>query len=75
MLAQLPTAAGKTVCFAHISHKFFDQGKQVLVIAHRIELISQAAESSQIIGEPVGIIKEVLRLIRNGESKLLAFKR
>ncbi|MHC5755306.1 MAG: DEAD/DEAH box helicase [Nostoc sp.] len=58
VLAQLPTAAGKTVCFAHISHKFFDQGKQVLVIAHRIELISQAAEKlSEIIGEPVGIIK------------------
>ena len=58
VLAQLPTAAGKTVCFAHISHKFFDQGKQVLVIAHRIELISQAAEKlEQIIGEPVGIIK------------------
>ncbi|MEH1978685.1 MAG: DEAD/DEAH box helicase [Nostoc sp.] len=58
VLAQLPTAAGKTVCFAHISHKFFEQGKQVLVIAHRIELISQAAEKlSEIIGEPVGIIK------------------
>ena len=58
VLGQLPTAAGKTVCFAHISHKFFDQGKQVLVIAHRIELISQAAEKlEQIIGEPVGIIK------------------
>lgn len=58
VLAQLPTAAGKTVCFAHISHKFFDQGKQVLVIAHRIELISQAAEKlEQITGEPVGIIK------------------
>lgn len=58
VLGQLPTAAGKTVCFAHISHKLFDQGKQVLVIAHRIELISQAAEKlEQIIGEPVGIIK------------------
>ncbi|OYE00708.1 DEAD/DEAH box helicase [Nostoc sp. 'Peltigera membranacea cyanobiont' 232] len=58
VLAQLPTAAGKTVCFAHISHKLFEQGKQVLVIAHRIELISQAAEKlSEIIGEPVGIIK------------------
>ncbi|MEH1788843.1 MAG: DEAD/DEAH box helicase [Nostoc sp.] len=58
VLAQLPTASGKTVCFAHISHKFFDQGKQVLVIAHRIELISQAAEKlEQIIGEPIGIIK------------------
>ncbi|AUB35572.1 Superfamily II DNA or RNA helicase [Nostoc flagelliforme CCNUN1] len=58
VLAQLPTGAGKTVCFAHICHKFFQQQQQVLVIAHRIELISQAAEKlEQIIGESVGIIK------------------
>jgi len=41
VLAQLPTGAGKTVCFAHICHKFFQQQQQVLVVAHRIELISQ----------------------------------
>ncbi len=58
VLAQLPTGAGKTVCFAHICHKFFQQQQQVLVVAHRIELISQAAEKlEQIIGESVGIIK------------------
>ncbi|WP_414552510.1 DEAD/DEAH box helicase [Anabaena sp. CCY 0017] len=58
VLAQLPTGAGKTVCFAHICHKFFQQQQQVLVIAHRIELITQAAEKlEQIVGESVGIIK------------------
>ncbi len=47
------------MCFAHICHKFFQQQQQqVLVVAHRIELISQAAEKlEQIIGESVGIIK------------------
>ncbi|WP_341531782.1 DEAD/DEAH box helicase (plasmid) [Nostoc sp. UHCC 0302] len=58
VLAQLPTGAGKTVCFAHICHKFFQEQQQVLVVAHRQELISQAAEKlSQIVGESVGIIK------------------
>ncbi|BAY42130.1 putative helicase (plasmid) [Nostoc sp. NIES-2111] len=58
VLAQLPTGAGKTICFAHICHKFFLQQQKVLVIAHRIELITQAAEKlEQIVGEPVGIIK------------------
>lgn len=58
VLAQLPTAAGKTVCFAHICHQFFQQEEQVLVVAHRIELIFQAAEKlEEIIGEQVGIIK------------------
>ncbi|KAB8314380.1 DEAD/DEAH box helicase [Tolypothrix campylonemoides VB511288] len=58
VLAQLPTGAGKTICFAHICHKFFQQHQQVLVIAHRIELITQAAEKLEIIvGESVGIIK------------------
>ncbi|BAB77405.1 DEAD/DEAH box helicase (plasmid) [Anabaena sp. FACHB-709] len=58
VLAQLPTGAGKTICFAHICQKFFQKQQKVLVIAHRIELITQAAEKlEQIVGEPVGIIK------------------
>jgi superfamily II DNA or RNA helicase len=42
VLAQLPTGAGKTVCFAHISDEFLRQDGTVLVIAHRTELIEQA---------------------------------
>ena len=62
VLAQLPTGAGKTICFAQICHKFFQQQQQVLVIAHRIELITQAAEKLEnIVGESVGIIKGGLR--------------
>lgn len=58
VLAQLPTGAGKTICFAYICHKFFQHQQKVLVIAHRIELITQAAEKlEQIVGESVGIIK------------------
>ncbi len=58
VLAQLPTAAGKTVAVAHISNDFFKEGKKVLVIAHRLELVEQAAEKlSAVIGSTVGIIK------------------
>jgi superfamily II DNA or RNA helicase len=58
ILAQLPCGAGKTICFAHICNKFFHQSQKVLVIAHRMELITQAATKlEKIVGVPVGIIK------------------
>ncbi|MFE4051208.1 DEAD/DEAH box helicase [Streptomyces sp. YIM B13518] len=41
----LPTGAGKTVLFSHLAHQMLDNlgGRRVLVIAHREELIEQAA--------------------------------
>ncbi|MDJ0718091.1 MAG: DEAD/DEAH box helicase [Prochloraceae cyanobacterium] len=58
VLAQLPTGGGKTVALSHISKNFFVENKKVLVIAHRLELIEQAAEKLfAVIGEPVGTIK------------------
>ncbi|MFF8458551.1 DEAD/DEAH box helicase [Streptomyces albidoflavus] len=41
----LPTGAGKTVVFSHLAHQMLDTlgGHRVLVIAHREELIEQAA--------------------------------
>ncbi|MFD7078450.1 DEAD/DEAH box helicase, partial [Nocardioides sp. NPDC059952] len=41
----LPTGAGKTVVFSHLAHLMLDtlNGGRVLVIAHREELIEQAA--------------------------------
>lgn len=55
VMAQLPTGGGKTVIFSAIAHQ---EPGRVLVLAHRQELISQAAEKlHQITGEPVGIIK------------------
>lgn len=41
-LVVLPTGAGKTVCFAHLCKHYMEQGR-VMVIAHREELIRQAA--------------------------------
>ena len=41
VLVVMPTGTGKTVCFAHIAHK---RSKRVMVIAHREELVQQAAD-------------------------------
>ncbi|MBD2255862.1 DEAD/DEAH box helicase [Nostoc parmelioides] len=44
VLLQLSTGGGKTVIFAEIASKMTAQGEGVLVVAHREELILQAAE-------------------------------
>lgn len=44
-LGVLPTGGGKTICFAHICNRFFTKRKEkTLVLAHREELVEQAAE-------------------------------
>ncbi len=40
---QLPTGAGKTIIFTAVAKEFIALGEPVLVIAHRSELITQAA--------------------------------
>lgn len=43
-LVVLPTGAGKTIVFAHVSDKFVKSSRgRVLILAHRRELIDQAA--------------------------------
>lgn len=44
-LGVLPTGGGKTIVFAHIAKRFHDKrGERTLVLAHREELIEQAAD-------------------------------
>jgi len=43
-LIVMPTGTGKTVTFAHVVAHFTANGKRAIVIAHRSELIHQAAE-------------------------------
>jgi superfamily II DNA or RNA helicase len=49
-----PTGTGKTVTFSHIARRWIESGRgRVLVMAHRDELIRQAADKiSAIVGEP-----------------------
>lgn len=58
VLAQLPTAAGKTIVFATIAQEFTARGQKVLVLAHRQELILQAREKLEAVtGLSTGVIK------------------
>lgn len=63
----LPTGTGKTVIFSTIAAKLAADGKRVLIVAHRDELIKQAAQKLlDCTGIRCGIEKAALR--SNGES-------
>jgi superfamily II DNA or RNA helicase len=58
VMLQLPTGGGKTVLFGAIAKEFIKRGETVLVLAHREELILQAADKvSTICQTSPGIIK------------------
>lgn len=44
LLVVLPTAAGKTICFARITQNEVKKGGRVLILAHTEELLQQAAD-------------------------------
>jgi len=56
-LLVLPTGTGKTICFAELARRYWDdRGERVLVIAHRQELVRQAADKiERYAGLQVGI--------------------
>lgn len=44
-LITIPTGAGKTICFSHLAERWIASGGgRVLILAHRYELIQQAAD-------------------------------
>ena len=58
ILLQLPTGGGKTILFGAIAREFALRNEKVLVLAHREELILQAADKVEEIANcPIGIIK------------------
>jgi superfamily II DNA or RNA helicase len=58
ILCQLPTGGGKTIVFSTVVHHAMKNGLKCLVLAHREELIKQAADKIEIVtNDPVGIIK------------------
>ncbi|NJL53433.1 MAG: DEAD/DEAH box helicase [Hydrococcus sp. SU_1_0] len=59
---QLPTGAGKTIIFTAVANEFMAMGEPVLVIAHRTELITQAASKLSLnTDHPIGIIKSGIK--------------
>ena len=55
---QLPTGAGKTIIFTAVANEFIALSEPVLVIAHRTELITQAAAKLETVTfHSIGIIK------------------
>ena len=43
-LLVLPTGTGKTICFGELARELADEGKRILILAHREELLDQAAQ-------------------------------
>lgn len=62
----LPTGAGKTVVFAHVAKIMRERGVKSLILAHRDELITQAAGKLAAIAPDlrVGVVKAERREIR-----------
>lgn len=62
----LPTGAGKTVVFAHIAAQMRERGVRTMILAHRDELIEQAAGKVRAVAPDlrVGIVKGPRREIR-----------
>ena len=57
ILVVAPTGSGKTVMFSEIARSAISKGGRVLVLAHRKELVEQAAGKLQALGLDVGIVK------------------
>jgi len=62
MLVQLATGLGKTVLFAHLAHTVVSNGRRVLIIAHRDELLTQARDKLLTVdpSADVGIVRAEL---------------
>ncbi len=56
VLLVAPTGAGKTVTAAYLAQRKVSYGRRVLWVAHRTELVSQAAKSLVSLGLSVGVI-------------------
>ena len=55
-LLVLPTGAGKTIVFSELSKYLIDQGKKVLILVHRRELVTQACSKLDEINTKYGVV-------------------
>ena len=56
IILQLPTGAGKTIIAVEIIRQALEDGKRVLFVAHRRELVFQCADKLETLGIDYGII-------------------
>ena len=56
IIGDLPTGAGKTVCFSRLSQVLINQNQKVLIIVHRAELVRQTASKLKKFGLKFGVI-------------------
>lgn len=65
-LGVLPTGGGKSICFAHIANRFHaKRNERTLVLAHREELIEQAADK---INKATGLVATVEKAERKADK-------
>ena len=64
LLYQLPTGGGKTVIFSELAKRFIlEQGKKVLILTHRIELLGQTSRMLSDIGVENKIIDSKVKML------------
>ena len=56
VLFQLPTGAGKTICFAYVLASAVRRGSRVLVLAHRVEILEQIEAALKLAGVKYDVI-------------------
>jgi superfamily II DNA or RNA helicase len=68
-LGVLPVGGGKTICFSHIARRFLEKrGERTLILAHRNELVQQAADKlERSTGIIAAIEKADIRASRDAE--------
>ena len=55
-LLVMPTGAGKTIVFVELSNKLIKEGKKVLILVHRRELVNQACAKLDLVDAKYGVI-------------------
>jgi len=69
LLFQLPTGGGKTVIFSELTKKFIlNSDKKVLILTHRIELLSQTSKLLSEIKVPNKVINAKVKDLDDGED-------
>lgn len=70
-LVAMPTGTGKTVTFAEIIRRAVDRGRRVLVLAHREELLDQAADKIEALAGIKAAIEQANRAEADDDSPIV----